>query len=101
MKIENKLKIMKFSLLPCGLKHTPFIFYFFIFILNPSMCPGPMAAIFKAYCFELMLQDATLVQSRGEQFSDSVWDLCQHSIIPVYKANNDWGLDVDGRTILQ
>ena len=26
MKINDKLKIMRFSLLPCGLKHTPFFY---------------------------------------------------------------------------
>ena len=45
-------------------------------------CPAPVAARFKEYYFEFVLQDAGLVTFPGEEeFSASVWNRYQPSTI--------------------
>ena len=64
--------------------------------------PGPQVVRSKAYCFQLVPWEVALTRYPvWEEFSTSVWDECQHSIlinigsywfvaiIPIYKSNKE------------
>ena len=51
-------------------------------------CAKPVSARFKTNCFKFILWDSVLVQPPVEEFSASVWNLCQPSI--VTNLGNYW-----------